>query len=291
MNRTLSPRQLAHALDVSESSLKRWVDEGLITATRTAGGHRRIPVSEAIRFIRESDAVITRPEILGLPEINQAPADLTPDDESACLAACLADGRAAEARGLIMSLYLDGRSVADICDGPLRLAMTHIGELWMHGDEGIFIEHRATDICIESLNQIRMTLPQPTASAPVAVGGASSGDPYLLPSLAAATVLAAEGFNAVNLGPDTPPNALLAAADAHQASLLWLSASSTEHAADLRDQVQTLLAALARNNRSLVIGGRALNTIKLPLTDHAHTTRSLAELVSFAKGLALARSA
>jgi len=39
--RQLSPRELAEALGVSESSLKRWVDAGKIAASRTEGGHRR----------------------------------------------------------------------------------------------------------------------------------------------------------------------------------------------------------------------------------------------------------
>jgi len=60
--RLLSPRELADALGVSESSLKRWVDAGKITAARTEGGHRRIALQEAVRFIRETGAPLARPE-------------------------------------------------------------------------------------------------------------------------------------------------------------------------------------------------------------------------------------
>ncbi|HEX9106572.1 MAG TPA: MerR family DNA-binding transcriptional regulator, partial [Longimicrobiales bacterium] len=48
----LSPRELAEAVGVSESSLKRWADRGVLAVERTAGGHRRIPLGEAVRFIR-----------------------------------------------------------------------------------------------------------------------------------------------------------------------------------------------------------------------------------------------
>ena len=47
MKQVLSPREMATVLGVSESSIKRWVDDGAITSTKTAGGHRRITVSEA----------------------------------------------------------------------------------------------------------------------------------------------------------------------------------------------------------------------------------------------------
>ena len=49
-DRFLSPRQLAVAIGVSESSLKRWADDGRLAVERTAGGHRRIPLPEAVRW-------------------------------------------------------------------------------------------------------------------------------------------------------------------------------------------------------------------------------------------------
>ena len=58
MRHVLSPKELAQAIGVSESSLKRWADEGLLRATRTAGGHRRIPLAEAIRFLRDTQATL-----------------------------------------------------------------------------------------------------------------------------------------------------------------------------------------------------------------------------------------
>ena len=52
----LSPRQFAAAIGVSESSVRRWADGGQIKMTRTAGGHRKIARSEAIRFIRRTNS-------------------------------------------------------------------------------------------------------------------------------------------------------------------------------------------------------------------------------------------
>ena len=55
--------------------------------------------------------------------------------------------------------------------------------------------------------------------------GAPSGDPYILPTLCAATVLESQGFNAVNLGADTPLHSLLLASEALRSQLVWLSVS------------------------------------------------------------------
>lgn len=63
----LGPRQLGQALGVSESSVKRWADQGEIVTHRTSGGHRRIALAEAIRFIRESGLPVVDPAFSGPP--------------------------------------------------------------------------------------------------------------------------------------------------------------------------------------------------------------------------------
>ena len=69
MKQTLSPRELARALGVSESSLKRWADDGKIRFSRTVGGHRRIAVSDALQFARDAKLPLVRPDVLGLREV------------------------------------------------------------------------------------------------------------------------------------------------------------------------------------------------------------------------------
>ncbi|MEI6235767.1 MAG: helix-turn-helix domain-containing protein, partial [Planctomycetota bacterium] len=61
----LSPKQVALALGVSEASLKRWCDNGLLDSTRTAGGHRRISRGSVMAFLREREQPAVRPELLG----------------------------------------------------------------------------------------------------------------------------------------------------------------------------------------------------------------------------------
>lgn len=67
MKDAFTPRQVARALGVSESTLKRWCDRGLLPTIRTAGGHRRIPIHGVLSFIRDNDQTLAHPELLGLP--------------------------------------------------------------------------------------------------------------------------------------------------------------------------------------------------------------------------------
>lgn len=248
--RHLSPRELADALGVSESSLKRWVDAGKLVAFRTEGGHRRIAVAEAIRFIRETHAPIARPELLGLPEIAVSRrASLGANDR---LLDFLLEGDVVGARGFLLARHLAGSSIAELADGPIREAMHALGELWRHEDSGIFVEHRGTDTCIQAVAHLRNMIETP-ANAPLAIGGAPEDDPYILPSFLAAMVTTVAGLRTVNLGPDTPLSALQEAVHHHRPRMVWMSASSPVNPARAR-AISRWLGSL--ESTVTVVGGR-----------------------------------
>src|SRR6476646_7128295 len=102
----LTPRELADAIGVSESSLRRWVDSGDIRMTRTVGGHRRIPLAEAVRFIRKIGAKVARPDILGLADLSKLEQTSSARADEASFFEFLCTGDRAAARGMILSRYL-----------------------------------------------------------------------------------------------------------------------------------------------------------------------------------------
>jgi excisionase family DNA binding protein len=284
MNRTLSPKDLARAVDVSESSLKRWADSGTIRATRTAGGHRRIALSEAIRFIRESKLSLVNPEALGLRDLGAAPTpELGSAKDDRRFLEHLEKGATQAARGFVLWKFLRGESVAAICDGPILHAMDALGGAWKGRPDGIFLEHRATDICLQALDQLRVLAEVPN-EAPVVLGGAPSGDPYILPSVMAATSLVFEGLDAVNLGPDTPANSLVSAAEHYDVSTVWLSiTSSNSSRAELERYLDELVTTFPRPV-TVVVGGRSSHKIRNLNLPGVHHGESMAELVAFARG-------
>lgn len=254
--RLLSPRELSEALGVSESSLKRWVDAGKIRAMKTEGGHRRIALSEAVRFVRESGAPVARPDLLDMPEIAVAHSRSMRGADQ--LLDYLIEGDVVGARGWLLGRYLSGMTIASISDGPVRDAMHALGELWKHDEGGIFIEHRGTDVCLQALAHLRGTF-EPKETAPLALGCTPEDDPYLLPSFMAATVVASAGLRAMNLGPDTPVAALEHATRAHKPKLVWISASAVVPPARAR-AIGKWVTSLPRGV-TVVCGGRASDPI------------------------------
>lgn len=58
-----SPKQVAERLGVSESSVKRWLDQGVVPVLRTAGGHRRISEESVEELLRQLKATSGFPRL------------------------------------------------------------------------------------------------------------------------------------------------------------------------------------------------------------------------------------
>lgn len=287
----LSPRNLAAALGVSESSLKRWIDAGRIRATRTEGGHRRIALADALAFVRETNAPVVRPELLGLSPARVAAvsparvaavpraleATLTADD--AALAHALRDGDVTMVAARIHAAQRAGVSMAALCDGPIRRAMRAIGDLWQHDPDGVVIEHRATDACVQALASLRAAIPAPD-DAPVALGGAPEDDPYVLPSAMVALVLALEGFRTINLGADTPTGALHRAVAWHRPALVWISASAPMPLAQAHE-LSAFVTGLPPHITAVVGGRHAAEVTEVD--SRVTVAASMTELVALAR--------
>jgi excisionase family DNA binding protein len=284
MKTTLSPKELAQAIGASESTLKRWIDDGKLYAERTVGGHRRVPLIEAVRFIRESEVPIEHPEILGLDRSAAEGATLEATDKATLLWEYLREGSEDKAIGFLVGLYLAGWSLASICDGPVHRAMEKVGELWLDCAEGVFLEHRASEICARAVNEVRRVISVPK-EAPVALGGAPSGDPYQIPSLCAATILAGEGFSTMNLGPNTPFRAMIEGVDSLSPSLVWVTVSFRAQPELLKREFLEFQKELEAREIPLAVGGREyeeITTLHSPLLMRG---ASMSELSSFARGL------
>lgn len=287
MKQTLSPKDLAEAIGVSESSLKRWADEGLVKVTRTAGGHRRITLTEAVRYIRTSGMTVVNPRALGLSDLNDMTAQqlARPNTNDQPLVDAIMAGQAEKTRGLILSMYISGRSISEICDGPIARVMHMVGDLWNHSDNGILIEHRATDICCQAINQLRGLLPAASETAPMATGGGPRGDPYMLPSLMAATIIAGEGWREENLGPETPLDLMAQGAERRRASLVWLALSVEREPEELAREVLAMNQRLKMAGIPLIVGGRGTPPKRMLIDDNIHVISSMSELAAFARGI------
>jgi excisionase family DNA binding protein len=281
--KTLTPGEVAEAAGVSVSSVKRWVDRGFIKSTRTPGGHRRILVHDALRFFRERHMPIVRPAALKLEDNHWGYALSSVERSGTDLFDHLVAGRMQEAKESILSTFASGASVPAIWDGPVSYALRQIGRLWSERDDGVFIEHRATAICIEAILSVGELLPRPAFSAPVAVGCGPEHDPYIIPNLMAATVLRELGYDAINLGPNTPVTSLETAIRVHSPELVWIALNGRLGRVET-DTLAELFGMLVDVDVSVVIGGRSAARLE-SIPEHVNHLRSMTELRTFTRSL------
>jgi len=288
MKQLLSPKDLARATGVSESSLKRWADSGRLECTRTAGGHRRIPLAEAVRFIRESSISVVDPSMLGITTQSRPAKSIEESNEY--FSEMVLSGREEEAIGYLSHEYLSGNSFASLCDGPVRHCLEQVGHAWAQTSDGqeknlrIAEEHRSVDIILQALQQLRRMV-QSSETAPVAIGGAPPGDPYLVPSLCAALSLLGDGWRTANLGPSSPFEVLRTAAVRAKAKLVWVSISVESPEANIRQGLEMLSETMLGLNGSVVVGGRKLPEELTRGIPGVHAATTMREMVLFSRGL------
>ena len=264
MDRQLTPRQVARALGVSEASLKRWCDRGLIENVRTEGGHRRLSFSAVMRFVRDRGRELSEPEVLGLPSaVRRGPRVVARAARTAT--AALLDGDFERLRGVVYSLYLAGHGIAEIGDEVLADAFAVVGERWRHGELAIFEERRGCEMVTRLLHELVLAIPAPAAEAPLAIGGTLSGDPYMVPNTLVDVALRDLGWRVANLGTGLPIETIAQAVTALKPRLLWLCLSTP--IADEAPHVGggELMATAAAANTQVIVGGRAATAHDLAL--------------------------
>lgn len=257
MRKLLTPHRVALAIGVSESSLKRWCDRGLIPTVRTPGGHRRIPIHGVLEFLRANEHELVRPEVLGLPPTT-GKGERIVERAEAIFRDALAAGDEQRARQVLLDLYLAGHRLSAICDRMVTPAFSDLGRAWECGQIDVFQERCGCEVAESIFCEMRDALPPVSEEGPLALGGTPSGDPYRLPTRMAELVLRSSGWRSRSLGTDLPFASLAEAALRLRPRLFWLSVSHVA-ASDAFLQGYALFAEKASAAHvAVVAGGRGL---------------------------------
>jgi methanogenic corrinoid protein MtbC1 len=262
--------------------MKRWVDSGLLRAERTPGGHRKITVADLLAFLRSRGRPM--PSLEGLAVLVEHVSG--PNIEAAtpeALAGVLVRGDATVARAMIVRQFKAGRPLDESLDRLVGPAMAEIGTQWAQGKIDVYQEHVATLRVWSVLGELRALLPVPPESAPLALGGAPEGDPYLLPTMMAELTLAEMGWRTINIGPNTPIDSFVEAIRVHGPQLVWLSVTSLSPRPAFVDGYPRMFEAAEARGVRVAVGGQGLTAeLQDRLVASAFGTR-LAHLKTFAR--------
>lgn len=280
----ISSAQAAKALAVSVSTVKRWVDDGVLPAHRTAGGHRKLLRSEVLALARSGDLPRSEPAASTLAPGRKQAIDLK--SAAAQFGDALLRGEAGEVRGLIRHAYQSGVAVETLADHLIAPVMQRVGHDWETQRIDVWQEHRCTRICAGALQELHGELEKRAEkNRPVALGAAPEGDFSELATHLAQLVLLDAGWQAINLGPNTPFASLARAMRELKPRLIWLSVSHEVDQNRFLQEYTRFQKEADRAGVALAVGGRAL--VQPLRSQMLYTTHGdgLSHLAAFARTL------
>ena len=276
--------QVAKALGLSVSTVKRWVDDGVLPAHKTAGGHRKLLLADVLELARRGD--LPHGDLSHLADKSARGNSVDSSELSAAIYRALLDGDGSQARTIVFGAFRRGISIEDLADQTIRPAMARIGQDWEMGRIDVMEEHRASQLCVAALYELKAVLEERAGkNRPRAVGGSPENDHSVLPTLLAQMVLLDAGWDAVNLGPNTPFHSLWKAIKDLQPRLLWLSVSHLDAEEEFVSGYRALYQKAEKAGVAVAIGGRALVESlrsKIPYTTYGD---GLGHLAAFARTL------
>lgn len=255
--KSLTTKEVARLCRVSDATVKRWEDAGLLNSERTSGGHRRFRAEEVARFQREQS--------LGLK--------LSHGDESAAKAKTrrrenrhhspstlfhsLVAGCEEETANLLIGAHLQGQPLTDIFDELICPAMRCIGELWYKGELTVAQEHLATRAAFSAIYKLRQMLPVPEMSGELAMCCGIEGDYHELPTHLAQMTIENEGWEVLNFGANTPLYSLAEEVTQHSPELICVCATMMPDVERLARDYKIFRESVCKLKIPVVLGGRA----------------------------------
>ena len=219
MKDLVSTGEAARRLGVTPATIQRWVDAGVVSATRTHGGHRRIPLSEVRRAIAARHTPVVSEPLASWIKI-------------------LLTASALEVRDAMLLAHRRTGSWSAVAE-EIAAAFAEIGRLWEMGSCRVFEEHAASEALRRAAAFCAATR-RPDPEAKDALLFSIASDRHTLGLSLAELVVIEAGWNAHWLGEGPPIEDLDALVTSRRPQLLIVSASS----ASTRPAVEAYQAAL-----------------------------------------------
>ena len=251
----ISTANAAKALGVSVSTVKRWVDDDILPAHKTAGGHRKLLLSDILRLGRAGQ--LPHLDMARLEALGSAGACRDPDQLAASAIDNMVTGDAESLRALMFSAYQSGIGIPRLLNEILAPGLDEIREREVEpGRSHRFA--RALQITKSAIYELKSVLElHACQKCPVAVGGAPEGDFDSLPSLMLQLTLLDGAWETINLGPHTPIESFEDAIVELSPKLLWIAFSATAPTEAFFERYDSLHKRAAERGVSVVVYGTA----------------------------------
>jgi MerR family transcriptional regulator, light-induced transcriptional regulator len=256
----LSTQEVARLIDVAETTIKRWADEGKIPCHRTLGGHRKFLMKDIVRFAEENAYPLIGILALPGPERKAQSLEFAVQTRNFERISRLFYDEAlrAESRKLYMFLsYLCKHHLPfpAIGDEVIRPAMARVGEGWRSGTLEINQEHRASNAVLEGLILLNPELHRKPSNGLAVVCACVEGDYHELGLRVLSSSLEMEGWRVHYLGANTPRETLQTFAGSARPDLICLSATILDGKNGSVDDIRAIGKTAREISAVCLVGG------------------------------------
>lgn len=249
-----SAPELAKMLNVNVSTVKRWVDSGLLTADITPGGHRKINVTHLSKFIRNQYKLANNSYVLRR---------LTRLKKSGFLDYekyynYLFSATTTSTHNILVDYYISGYPLLTIINEVILPVLVKIGEEWAKGRLTISDEHRMTFILRAELSGFEsMIEPKRQKQRRTALLACVADEHHEIPLLLLSLLLKQAGWQSVVLGINTPALTVARATKEYKANLVCLTKSYSR--VSERAYLNTILKQQLPSGVRIALGGMGWN--------------------------------
>ena len=256
----LTTKDVARLLLVSEATVKRWADDGLLVPKKTAGGHRRFSIQSIAQLRREQGIAPAAHTTTKRARKIMVPGRL-PSAES--FSDALLSDNEAGATAQLIDAYLENHALAPLFDTTITNAMHRVGDLWLNGKITIADEHLATRVTLCALQKLRGIVMPGQATGLKALCCGIEGDLHELPIHLAEIILESEGWDVSNLGPNTPLFTLRDMVAQKKPDLVCISARSIVDLDRATTEYAQFRKTMEKVDGTIVLGGEAFRDSNL----------------------------
>jgi len=209
MNSILSTKEVAGLLNLTESTIKRWADDGNLVCIKTLGGHRKFRMADVVTFAEKHQYPISGilPPPLSKNRQDQLMLGVNTGNTELLAEIFLEELLQADTDHVFTFLsYLHRNHLpfVAIADKVIQPAMFELGRLWAEKKLKVDQEHLATRALQEALVRLTPNLRKKPVNGHTMVCACPESERHDLATHILTSAFETEGWTVKNIGANTP---------------------------------------------------------------------------------------
>lgn len=286
---TISTQEVAAMLQVAETTIKRWADEGIIPCVKTPGGHRKFSLQEIARFAERNGYTIAgaHPPPMTSEQLEKLQVGVHTRNSALLASVLKEEALQADREGLLillLYLYKYHFSLPVILDEIIRPVFERIGEQWERGELEVNQEHASSQAMTEALIRMNAELLRKDANGMSIVCACPEGELHEIGLRGVAYSFELEGWRVHFIGANTPVGTLLSLIRIIRPELVCLSFTRAHEPQSLA-MLNELSNQVHSYKGRVIFGGRFATTLDPAAFGIDHIASSIQDAIVYTRNV------